>query len=65
MTRKDFELIAECVEAAQKHNPWPTPDMATGAALMKASIARNLMHALSRTNPRFDSARFLAACGVK
>jgi hypothetical protein len=30
-----------------------------------ADIARNLADALQADNPRFDSARFLTACGVK
>jgi hypothetical protein len=65
MTRKDYVLIAACLEAAQKHNPWPSPSHAAGADLMKLQIAKNLADTLARDNPRFDRARFLAAAGVQ
>jgi hypothetical protein len=61
MTRKDFVLIAKTLRATrQSYAPhWD-------ANLFRAcdDHAKAMAYALSVTNPRFDSARFLAACGV-
>ncbi len=54
MTKKDFQLIAEVLA-----NAW------WGSNDQKSHIAHDLADALTTTNPRFDRARFLAACGVK
>jgi hypothetical protein len=51
MTRKDFELIARVMVASHDLANW-------------AAIARKFARALAAENPRFDSARFLAACGL-
>lgn len=62
MTRKDYVLIAACLAAvradctADKHREHEF------AAL--DAVARDLAHQLANDNPRFDRARFLAACGV-
>jgi hypothetical protein len=59
MTRKDFQLIADVIaEMSVKH-----PEMFRLGA--SALFAHNLADALATTNPRFDSERFLTACGVK
>lgn len=65
MTRKDYVLIAQCIEGAQKHNPWPTAAERQGAQLMQRQIAENLSYAMVHDNPRFDRERFLKACGVQ
>lgn len=64
MTRKDYVIIAACIEQAQKYNLWPTPQAAETAALMKRQIAYNCAAAMAHNNPRFDRERFLRACGV-
>ncbi len=54
MTRKDYKLIAEVIAVS-----W------FGSADLKLSFASNLADELAQDNPRFDTARFLTACGVK
>lgn len=51
MTKKDFELIARAFAQSAKNDQTRT-------------IAYRLADALATINPRFDRARFLAACGV-
>lgn len=55
MTRKDFELIAQTLRYA---------DEIVDETAMEA-LADVFANALSNTNPNFDRARFLTACGVK
>lgn len=50
MTRKDFVLIAFCI--AQSH----ISDNA------RWELAHTFAHMLPSTNPRFDRAKFIAAC---
>lgn len=57
MTRKDYELIARVLR--DKHERWD----ATGQMAVRA-IAEAFATELATTNPRFDRARFLKACGV-
>jgi hypothetical protein len=62
MSRKDFILIADTINreveiAHANHEP-------IGAAAME-SLARAMADKLATTNPRFDRARFLAACGIE
>ena len=51
MTKKDFELIAATIAY-----------LPAGPA--RRETARLFADALATTNPRFDRARFLRACGV-
>jgi len=54
MTRKDFELIAAAVKSVWlSHEP------------SRTTIANSLASALATTNPAFNRARFLTACGVE
>jgi hypothetical protein len=53
MTRKDYELVAKVIATS-----WH----ASGES--KREIAVNLAEAFETDNPRFDSERFLRACGV-
>lgn len=54
MTKQDFELIADIV----RHWLVDYPDRQKATANAFADV-------LQRTNPRFDRARFLKACGVE
>jgi hypothetical protein len=56
MTRKDYQLIAEILNYSLDAI---IDDMALEA------LASNFADELALDNPRFDRARFLAACGVK
>ena len=51
MTRKHFEMIAQTISLII--NP-----------AVRREAARDWCGMLRQTNPRFDSKRFLAACGV-
>ena len=57
MTRKDFELIAEVIRLF----PWISDAQRDVGDL----IAVRLANALATTNPRFDTERFLKACGIE
>ena len=52
MTRKHFILIAKAIHSI--------PDHAT-----RAKFALEMAAECAKTNPRFDNARFLTACGVE
>ena len=61
MTRKDYVLIAEVLNnSAQSHatNPF------TGECMYKR-LVEDFADALEGTNPLFNRAKFLDACGVK
>jgi len=59
MTKKDFELIAAALLRARKFCETDNQRRGTERA------ALTLADALATTNPKFDRARFLAACGVQ
>lgn len=60
MTRKDFQLIADVLK------PWITRDGTPDVEdALCASIARDFSDKLASTNPNFNRARFLRACGVE
>lgn len=65
MTRKHFDMIA----SKFKHEvaflkSFPGDSKANGAALDHLeNLARHLCEGFKSSNPRFDSDRFLAACG--
>lgn len=59
MTSKDYQLIADALRSAlHSHTDGIPGDSATRHS------ARCIADALASDNPRFDRARFLAACGV-
>ena len=68
MTKKDYVLIAGVVSArldaasAAAKDVDSTEDGSTVSHC--AAMARDFADVLERENPRFDRARFLAACGV-
>ena len=57
MTKKDFILIAAALKATQ-------PSYAARAQVAHDITINAIADALATTNPLFDRARFLAACGV-
>ena len=56
MTRKDYQLIAQVFANVG--------EIVELSETIGADLARNLADALQVDNPRFDRARFLAACGL-
>jgi hypothetical protein len=65
MTRKDYVAIAAAIKAARADITGKEPDehhidMLDGTSLSAEHIAE----VLKRDNPRFDRARFFAACGI-
>ena len=67
MTRRHFNAIAaiirETIEAAPLESL--TNDEAGGRRIAACAIARDLATVCASTNPNFDRARFLSACGVE
>ena len=59
MTKKDYELIAGVMARL-------SADFNNGGedTVSLSLVAQELADVLSTTNPRFDRARFLSACGV-
>jgi hypothetical protein len=64
MTRKDYILIAAALKEAKRQIPEGGAH-ATWEYIANATAACVLAHSLASDNPRFDRARFLAACGVQ
>ena len=60
MTRKDYQLIASSILSELRCYDNSTPE---NSAIKE--LAQRLSYELSLDNPRFDTARFLTACGVK
>jgi len=60
MTRKDYIMIAEIIAFNQEQ----FVEGEDGHTLLKI-LANQFANELQADNPRFDRARFLAACGVK
>ena len=60
MTRRDFELIAEVLANEVAASGYS--DTSKGAL---RRVATGFADRLRAVNPRFDRARFMAACGFK
>lgn len=58
MTKKDYELIARAITLATSY--CETANQRRGVE----RATRCISSALAMDNPRFDSARFIAACGI-
>ena len=66
MTRKDFELIAKVLKEARDSSMYHVPNGSESPFIHGINNAAYVLaNALATTNPRFDRARFLAACGVQ
>jgi hypothetical protein len=65
MTKKDYVLIAAALKAGRTPPREESDTLVNNAyQAQHLDIAYALSNALARENPRFDRARFLAACGV-
>jgi len=60
MTRKDYVLIAKTF-----NNLMGDFNNCGDDSVSLSLVAQELADTLAKDNPRFDSARFLVACGVK
>ena len=65
MTRKDFELIADAIRDSIINYRTVDRSHLDEPAAMYYAVVAELSGALARNNPRFDRARFIAACGIK
>lgn len=63
MTAKDFVAIAGAVKDAR--DAANAKIETSNLSQVFDSMAKSLAKVLATTNPKFDRARFLAACGVK
>jgi hypothetical protein len=63
MTRKDYQLIATAIQAAFQ-TPWlkSTPHSDAHIESARQAVVSEISQALKQDNPRFDRARFAAAC---
>ena len=61
MTRKDFELIAAVLKDAE---PW-VKDCRPPHREIIGELSKNFASMCAAQNPRFNRAKFLAACGVE
>jgi hypothetical protein len=67
MTRKDYELIAQAIQTAF-NKPWLKPGAPVVSAHIESariSVVSEVSQVLKEDNPRFDPARFTAACAEK
>lgn len=62
-SKKDFNAVADILRRAEAYDS-SRPDYTCGAVETRAYVAHALADLYQRQNPRFDRARFLAACGV-
>jgi hypothetical protein len=66
MTRKDFNLIAETIRLLPSFDLPPLDNWGAHAdAVRFDTVVNRFAESLRQTNPRFDSARFIAACNGK
>lgn len=65
-TKKDFEFVASVLASRiEEVNDAPVGAASYAALLTLQNTAREFSRRFQATNPRFDGARFLKACGVK
>jgi hypothetical protein len=67
MTRKDFQLIADVLKdnASKPLHIDDLRDGETATSALHEELAYAFATALTKTNPRFNQALFLKACGAK
>lgn len=72
ISKRDFAAIADVLRHEREQAAAATHDAGTATTLTAAAYARHRLDEAARAlasycagqNPRFDRARFLAACGV-
>jgi hypothetical protein len=64
MTKKDFEMIASTLKSEMPERE-PGNRWSDGARDEWSTTCLAFASMLASTNPRFDRARFLAACGME
>ena len=64
MTRKDYQLIADCIRKSLEHmqDEYKFPDMQQHMAVATAVIIRHLQDGLKQDNPNFKPDTFYKAC---
>ena len=66
MTRRDFELIALVIaNTVGAHRTYNDADRRAYGIGACRDVAADFAFRLASVNPRFDRARFMAACGFK
>ena len=66
MTKKDYELIARVVaDFENRLGNWFNSQERQQRQEIHAELAHGMANSLEQSNPRFDRAKFLQACGVK
>jgi hypothetical protein len=67
MSRKDYVAISDALRAARHVTPDGEQTTEAGAAFNSGLTvaARRIAEHFAADNPRFDNARFMAACGVQ
>ena len=64
MSKRDYEQIARAIATARYVAPFPhTPAATTASHQAFTAVVETLARSLKASNPRFDIARFTAACG--
>ena len=64
MTKRDYDLIAACINAHVIAN-WETEGYAPDVGInIMHDFAKRIASELLNTNPRFHMSKFLTACGV-
>ncbi len=64
MTKKDYILIAETINGQREAYKGEHDNIATNVMYGLDRASKALADALGKENPKFDSSRFLSACGV-
>lgn len=64
MSKKDYEMVAESIRTDYEYFMSTTPTLSTISASAVKSVALGLSLAFSQDNPKFNSEKFLKACGI-
>lgn len=64
MSGKDYQLIADSIRTDYEYFNSTSPTLSTISASAVKSVALGLSLAFSKDNSRFNSEKFLEACGI-